>query len=113
MKTKGKTMKYGIFGDTEAMVKRAVLFENGDEEYPQDFIIVVTKNKTFEGGDYYIVTCIDDERPQFVECVGSLSPSDLDQLMRELVTGLLYSDDDDEYWNTYNSIFFENVPAFE
>lgn len=106
-------MEYGIFGDTKAMVKRAIIFEDGNKEWPQDFIIVVTKNKTFEGGDYYIITCIDDEEPSFDEHVGTLSPSDLHQFMAEFVTSLLYREDEDEYWDSFESVFFEDVPMFK
>jgi len=99
-----------IFENTTAMVKHAVIFEDGDPEYDQDFIVVVQTTPDFHNGKpYHIITVIDDERPSFACHLGELSPSDIDVMMRELVTGMLYRQDEPEYDASFDSIQFLDV----
>ena len=99
-----------LFENTTAMVKRAVIFEDGDPEFDQDFIIVVQTTPDFHNGKpYHIITVIDDENPSFACHLGELSPSDIDVMMRELVTERLYSQDETEYDASFDSIQFLEV----
>lgn len=100
-----------IWENTKANVYHVTILENGEEGYEQDFLVVVTRTEHFGFHDepYYLITVLDDEKPTFTCRLGEIGYSDLDVLIRELVTERIYSRDEPEYDESYDSVTYEQI----
>lgn len=84
------------------------LFEGGDPEFDCDFIVAHTIVPNWaDGQPLHLFDVIEDEEATHDAAFGHMGTSDVDVMIRDLVTGLLFKRDEDEWQATWESIEYE------